>query len=1167
MSHANFVHLRVHTVFSLAEGAVRIPQLGTFCQENSMPAVAVTDTGNLFGAFAFSQTLSSMGVQPLIGCEFKVRYEAVASPKLFSVSEQILESDLYTLCLYSQSEEGYLNLMKLSSQYFRTGREKNIPHLTLQEICSANKDLICLTGGYSGPLAQLLLKNHPDQAGVVLQTLNESYKDRLYIELHRQSYFKEHHQVETSLLEMAKLHSLPIVATNPSYFIGEEMMPAHDALLCIASSAYISQSDRRQSSEDFALKTPKQMETLFQDLPEALENTLLIAQRCAFKVKKRKPILPPFETPLGEKEELRKQAVEGLEKRLESHVFSPQMTEEEKTALRTQYFDRLEFELNVIDQMGFNGYFLIVADFIKWSFANDIPVGPGRGSGAGSIVAWSLTITGLDPLRFGLLFERFLNPERVSMPDFDIDFCQERRDEVIRYVSTKYGENQVAQIITFGKLQARMVVRDVGRVLQMSYGQVDRLCKLIPNNPANPVTLKEAIDQEPQLKEAKQKEEAVDTLLNTAMKLEGLYRHASTHAAGVVISGRPLEELVAVYYDPRSDIPMPVTQFNMKDVESVGLVKFDFLGLKTLTVLKKAVELVRARGIEVDLEKIPLDDEATYKMLHRVDCTGVFQLESSGMKDVVGRLKPDRIEDLIALVSLYRPGPMDNIPKYIACKHGEEEPVYAHPCLEPVLKETFGIPVYQEQVMQIAQVFAGYTLGGADILRRAMGKKIKAEMDAQRQIFVDGAAQNNIPKAKALEVFEQVEKFAGYGFNKSHAAAYALVSYQTAYMKANYPVEFMAASMTYDIHNTDKLNIFKQELDRMKIPLLPPDINRSRADFSVDQTNDGISAVRYALAGIKNVGQASMEDVVLEREKNGSYASIIDFARRLDTKAINKRQLENLISAGAFDSLHSNRRQLFENIELILAQAGQIAQEKDSRQASLFGGGDQKAQLPEVRLTACDSWNRLEELQKEFDAVGFYLTSHPLQTYEEVLRKLFVTKAGRIASLLKGSENETITLAGVLISKQERMGKNGNRFAFIQMSDDTGVFEVGVFSEQLNQFRDLLVPGTMLKIDASGRLDNESIRLTARFISPLTQALGGILVPLSIKINDHAAIPKVREILESAGRGSSVVRIMVKAVDEWVTLKLPQNYNVNLGVKEKIIQIPGVVEQRHDSAA
>ena len=899
------------------------------------------------------------------------------------------------------------------------------------------------------------------------------------------------------------------------------------------------------------------MEILFADVPEAISNTLVIAQRCAYKVEKVDPILPPFDCGEGrtEEDELKKQSADGLERRLTTQVFSDGMTDAEKEAVARPYRERLDFELGVINQMGFPGYFLIVADFIKWAKDHGIPVGPGRGSGAGSAVAWALTITDLDPLRFGLLFERFLNPERVSMPDFDIDFCQDRRDEVIRYVQEKYGRDRVAQIITFGKLQARAVLRDVGRVLEMPYGQVDRICKLVPNDPGKAMTLREAISAEPQLREMIREEEEVARLVEIAKPLEGLYRHASTHAAGVVIGDRPLDQLVPLYRDPRSD--MPVTGFNMKYVEQAGLVKYDFLGLKTLTVLSMAVKFAAEGGATVDLTTVPLDDAPSFELLQRAETQGVFQLESAGMKDQLRGLRPTTFEDIIAIVALYRPGPMENIPAYIRRKHGDEAPDYLYPTLEPILKETFGIMIYQEQVMQIAQELSGYSLGSADLLRRAMGKKIQAEMDEQRKSFVEGAVGRGVPAAKADQIFDQVNKFAGYGFNKSHAAAYALVAYHTAYMKANFPYEFMAASMTLDMSNTDKLNAYRQELDRLGLKLKTPDVNASETYFKVERDADGKpTAIRYALAALKNVGQAAMQTLIDERNANGPFKDMDDFASRLDTHQVNKRQMENMIRAGAFDALEPSRKKLFLGLEVIMGEASAQTAERESNQIGLFGGEDQPRQS--IRLPDVADWPPMERLKEEFDAIGFFLSAHPLDSYGKSLERLGVTSFGDI---LARGQSGNFTLAGTVVSKKERISQKGNRFAFLSCSDASGAYEVTLFSETLTAAGDLLVAGQPVLIKATAQFEGESARLTAQSVKALDKLAAQTAAGLKITVTDDKPLAELAQVLGDAKPGRGKVTILART----------PRYEANIALKDSPVSVtpellhalntvPGVVE-------
>jgi DNA polymerase-3 subunit alpha len=844
---------------------------------------------------------------------------------------------------------------------------------------------------------------------------------------------------------------------------------------------------------------------------------------------------------------LRRAAAVGLAARLAAHGIA----EEEARPYR----ERLDFELGVIIEMGFAGYFLIVADFIQWAKRAGIPVGPGRGSGAGSVVAWALTITDLDPLRFGLLFERFLNPERVSMPDFDIDFCQDRRDEVIRYVQEKYGRDRVAQIITFGKLQARAVLRDVGRVLAMPYGQVDRLCKLVPNNPARPVSLAQAIAGEPLLQQQRDGDETVARLIEIALKLEGLYRHASTHAAGVVIGDRPLAELVPLYRDPRSD--MPVTQFNMKWVEPAGLVKFDFLGLKTLTVLARTCELLAARGVALDLAHLPLDDPGAYALMARGETVGLFQLEGAGVRDMLKKLRPDRFEDVIAVVSLYRPGPMENIPRYIAVKHGEEEPDYLHPALVDILKETHGIMIYQEQVMQIAQVLAGYSLGNADLLRRAMGKKIPSEMEAQRQLFVDGAVGRGVAAALADHIFDQMAKFAGYGFNKSHAAAYALVAYQTAWLKANHPVELMAALMTADLGNTDKLNLFRQELDRLGIRLLPPDINRSEVNFAVEPGNK--PAIRYALAAVKGVGAQAMAELVAERARGGRYKDLADFARRLDAKSFNKRQFESLAKAGAFDCLNPNRAQTHAAAELLLRQASLAAEERDSRQESLFAAID-PAFAPRPSLPLVADWPPVEKLQHEFAAIGFYLSSHPLDPYGRSLERAGIISYADLPAALAANAATRFRLAGIVVGRKERTSARGNRFAFVQMSDPSGVFEVTLFSEVLREARALIESGEPLVVTVDVRAEEESQRLTVQKIEPLDAVVAHAAAGLRVFVGEAGALDRLKNVIarQSAGRGR--VTIVLDLPDREVEIAVPGGFRVDPRVRAAVKSLPGIVD-------
>ncbi|MCW5772878.1 MAG: DNA polymerase III subunit alpha [Rhodospirillaceae bacterium] len=1151
MPVADFIHLRVHSAYSLSEGALKIPEIVRLAKGAAMPAVAITDTNNLFGALEFSSACKEGGVQPIVGCQLTLAGERGDRDRTGT------NRDFHTVVVLAQDAAGYGNLMKLSSRAYLEPGPAEPPHVTWSDLEAHAQGLILLTGGAAGPLGAALLNGQQTAAEAMLGRLKAAFGDRLYLEIARHGA-EDERRAEAALIDLAYAADVPLVATNEAFFADATMHDAHDALLCIASSSVVADRNRRRLNAEYRFKSPAEMKALFADLPEAIENTVAIARRCAVMADARKPILPPFVTADGgaEPEELRRQAEAGLERRLERQVYGAGMGEAERAAAAKPYRERLDFELGVIVQMGFPGYFLIVSDFINWAKVHGIPVGPGRGSGAGSVAAWALGITDLDPLRWGLLFERFLNPERVSMPDFDVDFCQDRRDEVIAYVRGRYGRDRVAQIITFGKLQARAVVRDVGRVLQMPRGQVDRIAKLVPYNPANPVTLQQAIDGEPQLQEMRRSDEGVAQLVDIALKLEGLYRHASTHAAGVVIGDRPLEELIPLYKDPRHDAL--VTQFNMKDVEKAGLVKFDFLGLTTLSLLVLAIDHLKQRGIELDLLTLPLDDKKTFDLLGSGDTTGVFQLESGGMRNALRSLKPDRFEDIIAVVALYRPGPMENIPSYINRKHGREKPDYLHPMLEPTLKETYGIIIYQEQVMEIAKTLAGYTLGGADLLRRAMGKKIRAEMEAQRELFVKGAVAKGVEKDRASHIFDLVEKFAGYGFNKSHAAAYALVAYQTAYLKANYPVEFFAASMTYNMHSPDKLANFRRELNRRGLSLLPPDVNASQPRFSVDA-----GAVRYALAAIKNVGEGAMAAMVKEREARGRFRDLADFASRLDPATINKRQLENLIKAGALDGLHPNRRQLFDGAEVILRHGAAAQSERKSGQNSLFGGDD-LAGSGGLPLPNVPDWSESDRLRQEYEAIGFYLSAHPLDGQEKMLAKLGVLRFGDIAAkAAHGILPANVKLAGIAISYRQRSSAKGAKYAVVQMSDPSGVFEIMVFNEAWTASRDLVdravAESVPLLVEADAQRREDEIGFFARQIMPFDQAAARTNTELEVFVDAAEAVDTLGKMLAREKSGRGVVRLKVPDGAAEIEVELKGRYAITSEVRQAIKSIPGVV--------
>jgi len=1143
-----FVHLHVHTSFSLREGAISVGKLLKLALADRQPALAVTDVNNLFGALEISEKFAKDGVQPIPGCQLTVDFE---DAELFRTrgETQELDESRGNIVLLAQNERGYLNLMHLVSQAWLEIEAGDTPHVTLAQLALASEGLIVLSGGPRGPLDRMFLAGKSEAAEARLDALAPLFAGRLYIEIQRHGEQSEA-DVEPFLLDMAYRRDLPLVAANEPYFAAASDYDAHDALLCISDGTLIGQDDRRRLTPEHRFKTRAEMLALFADLPEATRNSVIVALRCSYRPRTRKPILPTFAQGTDEAAELRAQAEVGLSARLAAHGPAPGLTEQ-------TYRDRLDFELSVIEKMQFPGYFLIVSDFIKFAKSKEIPVGPGRGSGAGSLVAYALTITDLDPLRFSLLFERFLNPERISMPDFDIDFCQTRRDDVIDYVRARYGADRVAQIITFGSFLARGVLRNVGRVLELPLGLVDKLAKMVPQNPAAPVSLQQAIDSEPRLKEEAEKDSRVKQLLEIAQKLEGLYSNASTHAAGIVIGDRPLDQLVPLYRDPKSD--MPATQFNMKWVEPAGLVKFDFLGLKTLTTLSTCVDLLKPRGIKVDLAHIPLDDQKTFEMLGRGETVGVFQLESAGMRKALVEMRADRFEDIIALVALYRPGPMANIPTYCAVKLGEEDAEYLDPKIEPVLKETFGVIIYQEQVMEIARVLSGYSLGEADMLRRAMGKKIKAEMDAQRARFVDGAVERGVTKAKADEIFDYLAKFADYGFNKSHAAAYALVAYQTAYCKANYPVEFLAASMTLDKSNTDKLAEFRNEAQRLGIVVEPPSINRSGVDFDVHRevlhaNAEGVLSIRYALSAVKGVGEGQAGALVASRGKE-VFRDLGHLASKLNPREVNKKVLEALAAAGAFDEIERDRARAFAAVEPILGTANRAQDEALAGQSALFGGGGTET----IRVTRYENWSAEERLRREFDAIGFFISGHPLDAYQAVLTKLRVDKWSSFSRAVRQGASAG-RLAATVLERAERRTKSGNKMGIVTLSDPSGQYEAILFQEGLIQYRDLLEKGASVLVTLQANVEGEDVRARITMVEKLDEAAARIQKGLRITLHDKAPLPALSEKLKGRAEGEVTLILHLDAPGQEVEIKLPGRYPINPQTSSAIKTIPGVAE-------
>lgn len=1153
MAFAPFVPLRVLSSYSMLEGAIDPKAIAKLAKERGYPAIAICDRNGLYGAVMFAKACVSEGIQPIIGTLLGVVREGREGEETPPVDY---------LPLYAQDEAGYDNLCHLVSHAHLARPLELEPHVSLDDLQGRTGGLIALTGAGEGALTRLLAEGQMDHANVLCDRLQVLFPDRLYVELARSGEAAAE-RGEAALIDLAYARDLPLVATNPAHYAEPHFHAAHDAMLCIAGSTHIEAEDRARSNRQSFVKSAAMMEEAFGDLPEATANTLTIAQRCAYAPPNRDPILPSLAGDLeGEAKALADDARKGLEDRLAPYG---ELSEEE----RKEYFDRLDFEVEIIVGMGFPGYFLIVADFIKWAKDQGIPVGPGRGSGAGSVVAWALTITDLDPLKLGLLFERFLNPERVSMPDFDIDFCETRRGEVIRYVQQKYGEDHVAQIITFGKLKARAVLRDCGRILQMSYGQVDRLCKMIPNHPTDPWTLPRALNGAADFKAEYTNDNDVKRLVDLAMQLEGLPRNSSTHAAGVVIGDRPLAQLVPLYRDPRSD--MPVTQFDMKHVESSGLVKFDFLGLKTLSVLRKAVDLLEKRGISLDLGALEWDDKAVYDLLQSGNTVGVFQLESDGMRRTLSAVKPTNFGDIIALVSLYRPGPMDNIPLFGKRKNGEAEIEYPHAKLEGILAETYGIFVYQEQVMQAAQILAGYSLGDADLLRRAMGKKVQAEMDVQRTRFVEGCAEmSDIEAKQANELFDLIDKFAGYGFNKSHAAAYALLAYQTAWLKAHYPEEFYAASMCFDMHQSEKLTVFVDDArrypnDRGGIEVLAPDINSSEARFTVEQTDDGY-AIRYALAGIRNVGEKAMDAIVAEREGSGKFENLEDLFERMPQGSMNRRQLEGLAGAGGLDQLDPNRAAILANADLLLGIADAAERERSSGQAGLFGGEDAPAQ--ELRLQPTPEWPRSERMAKERENFGFYFSAHPVQQHRAIAS---ANGARTYQNLMEAGAptggRASAQMAAMVEGVDKGRTKRGAEFIRAEFSDQSGQFRAACFEESLvGQFAKWAEDATclLLTVELDSPNPDEPPRITVRGARPLEEVRGATRMILTLDVMSQEALQALQlelgageEGANEGGKGEVVVRLLIEEHGN-PSLRLGRNFQLDGELAERLQMIDGL---------
>ncbi len=1131
-----FIHLRLHSNFSLAEGMLSFEDLSKFCVQNNQPAIAITDTNNLFGALEFSLKMISYGIQPIIGIQMNISQNGKD------------DKDTGEVVLLAKNEIGYRNLLCLINSFSSNENyEKFINGIELEKY---RDGLLLLTGGIeNGFLGKPASLNNIKLTKERLKYLKNIFNDNLYVELQRHG-IKSQLIAEKNLIDLAYEYDVPLVATNDCFFQNENKFEAHQVLTCIDKGLTISSDNRRMVTKEHYLKDPKKMISLFKDIPEAIENTVIIAKRCSFFLKSINPILPKYPglENISEADYLTKISFKGLVERF--NLSTTKFSDDEKN----NYKNRLEKELKIINEMGFSGYFLIVYDFIKWSKENEIPVGPGRGSGAGSIVAWSLSITDLDPIRWGLLFERFLNPERISMPDFDIDFCQDRREEVIDYVRNRYGKDKVAQIITFGSLQAKAAIRDVGRVLEMPYGQVDKIAKLIPFVPSKSITIQEAIDTNDVLKNEIAENEQVQNLIETAINIEGLNRHVSTHAAGLVIGDKPLHELLPLYKFNEDEIP--ATQFNMKFVEKAGLVKFDFLGLKTLTVLSKAESLIKLKDKNFDLSKILLNDKKTYEMLSTGSTTGIFQLESGGMKDVLIGLKPDRFEDIIAVVSLYRPGPMENIPSYINRKHGKENIVYMHPTLETILAETYGIFIYQEQVLRAAQILANFSLGKADILRRAMGKKDKEEMAEQKKFFLIGTKKRGISPEKANEIFDQIAAFAGYGFNKSHAAAYALIAYQTAWLKTNYIYEFFVSMMTVENNNTEKLSIFVEDAKKLGLKILQPCINKSSYEFFIEDISSGGFGIRYSLSSIKNVGTDAIKNIVQIRDKNGEFKNIDDFLNRVPYGLITKKSFESLIKSGAFDKIESNRNKLFKSIDLMLNYSHSIEREKSSHQSNLFNNDDGN-KLP-INLQNATEWSFQESINNEFLSLGLYLSAHPLDSYSNILSKINVRRSIEILKEPEKYFKQNLKLCGLIYKIQKRQSPRG-RWASIQLNDLSGSLDINIFSDIFEKYEDYLIEKNLILIDAEIKNENNQIsRIIAKRIYLLNDYISNNKYNITLFTNTNKHLDKLIPLLGILEVGHSDILINSSNKEQQVEIKIKENVKLSSKLINELSTIRGI---------
>ncbi len=1115
----NFNNFKIHSQYSICEGAIKIDELVEYCKIHKVKSIGLADSFNLCGALEFSEKLSKVGTQPIIGTQINLKEH----------------NTIGKLSLYAKSNMGYKNLTKLSSLSFLNSKNFGEPACELSDFIKNSKDIIVLTGNYRDFFGKLFYSNKLKNFEETLKIFKKHFSDRLYIEVQRHDEEGEKN-FENYILSKSYSLNIPLIASQEVFYINEDMYEAHDALRCIGEKSFVDDKNRFRLSKQHFFRKNEDLLNIFSDIPEALENNFNFHQRFNFKLKKSKPILPSISNSKSNspEDELLRLAEEGLDKRFKNFILKKN-SKIKSDQIEILYKDRLKHEIDIINSMNYASYFLIVSDYIKWAKKNSIPVGPGRGSGAGSLVAYCLDITDLDPIEFNLIFERFLNPDRISMPDFDIDFCEEKRDQVFDYLKNKYKDG-VAHIITFGKLKARMALRDVGRVLGMSYGHVDRLCKMVPFDPSRPLSLQESIDREPRFKDEVKNNPKVKKLLELSLKLEGLNRNMATHAAGVVIAGDKLAEQFPLYIDHSSNLVLPSTQYDMYSSENAGLVKFDLLGLKTLTVIDKTLKRLKSKDINLDITKIDQNDKKVFSLLSTGETTGLFQLESAGMRDAIKQMKPNKFDDIIALVALYRPGPMSNIPIYNDCKNGLKEPEYIHPTLIKILKPTYGIIIYQEQVMQIAQTLAGFTASEADILRRAMGKKKKAELDKQKERFINGALKNGIAKDVANYVFTKIEPFAQYGFNKSHAAAYALIAYQTAYLKTYFKEDFIAATMTTELTNTSKLREFVEELKRLGVEIVRPSINQCFAEFKAIQKK-----IYYGLGAIKNVGFEAVSNIVNERENNGKFVSFQDFINRVNSKDINKLQLEGLTKAGAFDEFDENRNKILNSIPKIIQQTKKITDDKLNNQSSLFDSSD--SNLNEFEFLPSNLWSKKELLNEEFKSLGFFISDHPLNEYDEIFNQL------KIISYSEFIENENADgiVAGTIMSIQEKKSAKGSPYAIIKFSDKKGEFELFLFSEILISNRDKLKVSEsfIITLQKEKNVNNNSkVRVNIRKILSLSDVINSPFTKVTIELTENCKIDEIKEILSK--KGNTQINLIVNNQKQRAIYSLQNNRKFDL---------------------